>query len=793
LKARTKPVSTPQTLRQSMTALSLLALSSAAAADDSTVATQLAPVTVIGTAPLPGSGVDIDKVPSNVQTVSSRNIDGDGRSEVVASAAARRLSSVNLNNEQGNQFQPDFVFRGFEASPISGIAQGLAVYQNGTRINESFGDSVNWDLVPQFAVDRLTVQGNNPVFGLNALGGAVTLDLKNGFTYQGTELELGGGSYGNLTGHAEHGARYGNFAVYGAVGGISDDGFRYRSNTSLRQIYGDVGYEDDRATLHLSVSLANNDIGAVGPTPVELLAQNPKTVFTSPQTTHNEAQLVQLAGSFQATDSLLLSSNVYFRHFLQRIVDGNTTNVAACGNNPDYFCLSGDGNYPNDALYDSLGNQVPVSVLPDGATPGEIDYASTHTASEGVSLQATETQAFFGHANHFVAGASFDRGSADYQARGELGSIQPDLQVYGAGIIIDQANSSTASPPLAQPVSVNAVNRYYGIYVTNSFDLTPRVTWSLSGRFNRAEIDLRDKLGTSLNGQHEYSRINPGTGLTWKITDALTGYGGYSETNRAPTANELSCADPESPCLLTAFLVSDPELHQVVSRTVEFGLRGHFATTLVPGHFKWNAGVFRTRSANDIILLSTQINGFGYYNNAGTTRRQGIETGAAWHNRDWDLALNYSLVDATFRENLTLASSSPDADADGNIFVQPGNHLPLSPRHRVTVDVDYSVTEQIKVGGDLRYVSGQYLVGDESNQEPKLPPYALLGVHGSWQFTHWASVFARIENLTDKTYATFGSFTQYDGLPANYSGLSNPRTYSPQPGRTFFAGMRVNF
>ena len=188
---------------------------------------------MVGIAPLPGSGIDIDKVPANVQSLSSEQLWPDGENDLVPTAAARRLSSVNLNSEQGSQFQPDFVYRGFEASPISGVPQGIAVYQNGVRINEAFGDTVNWDLIPQFAVNRMTVQGNNPVFGLNALGGAVTLEMKNGFNFHGTDVQLSGGSFGNINGFAEEGAQFGNFGFYGAVGGTHDDGFRYHSPTDL--------------------------------------------------------------------------------------------------------------------------------------------------------------------------------------------------------------------------------------------------------------------------------------------------------------------------------------------------------------------------------------------------------------------------------------------------------------------------------------------------------------------------------------------------------------------------------
>jgi len=60
-----------------------------------------------------------------------------------------------------------------KASPLQGVAQGVAFYQNGVRVNEAFGDTVNWDAVPQVAIARMDVWSSNPVLGLNALGGAV--------------------------------------------------------------------------------------------------------------------------------------------------------------------------------------------------------------------------------------------------------------------------------------------------------------------------------------------------------------------------------------------------------------------------------------------------------------------------------------------------------------------------------------------------------------------------------------------------------------------------------------------
>ena len=207
-----------------------------------------------------------------------------------------------------------------------------------------------------------------------------------------------------------------------------------------------------------------------------------------------------------------------------------------------------------------------------------------------------------------------------------------------------------------------------------------------------------------------------------------------------------------------------------------------------PGRFS----LYRTDNRNDIILLATEVNGFGYFANAGTTRRQGLETSLAYHSAKWDLNANYSLVDASFRESLSLASNSPAADAQGDIAVRPGDQIPLTPEHRLTLQAEYAVTDRWKIGSDLRYISGQFLVGDESNQEPKLPAYTVVDLHGSYKLGRYVQVFAEVDNLFDRNYYTYGSFTQLDGLPPNFS-LTDPRSFSPAPGRSLFGGVHLWF
>jgi iron complex outermembrane receptor protein len=780
----------PIAISRTVSATLVLVISAASVAFGQTAPPDVETIVVTGISPLPGTAIDANKIAGEVETLSVPRLARDRPQDLLPSLAQSELSGIALNDEQASPFQPDFVYRGFEASPISGIAEGIAVYEDGVRLNESFGDTVNWDLIPQFAVERFTLQSNNPVFGLNAIGGAVTLAMKNGFLFDGAQAMLSGGSFGNLTGNAQYGERSGRMAFFVGVGGLHDDGFRYDSPTALRQAYADAAWRDGDLSLHLSASGALNNIGALGPTPVQLLARDQRAVFTSPQAMRNATELVALRGTWQASDVLVVSANTYFRHFDQSLIDGNTSDVTYCANDQAELCLEGEDLFPQDALFDSKGNPVSARVLPQGATPGETDLARTDTNGFGGTMGASLTAPFFAHANTLEFGISADRGLSSYSAHGELGALLPNLDVVGTGVVIDQALSPTAQPPLEAPVAVNAGNTYAGAYAIDVFDATPQLSFTLSGRLNLAEIDLSG-LADGSGGTHSFTRFNPGTGVAYRIYNGITAYAGWSQSNRAPTPAELSCSNPASPCLLDAFLVSDPDLKQVVSNNVEAGLRGGFTADFLPGRFVWNAGAYRTDAANDIELLATPVNGFGYFANAGTTRHQGFDLHLGYHDTRLRFDASYSYLQAIFLDALTLASNSPAANAQGLIFVRPDDHLPLNPQHRLSLSADLSLTADWSAGADVRFVSSEFLAGDQSNQEQPLPAYATLDVHSSFRLNPHLELFGEIDNLTGARYYTYGAFTELGHLPPGLD-LANPRSYSPAPGRLFYAGVRTN-
>ena len=669
---------------------------------------------------------------------------------------------------------------------MAGTPQGLAVYQNGVRINEAFGDTVNWDLIPTTAIRSVAVVTNNPAFGLNALGGAVTVQMKDGFGYQGAEINTMGGSYNRLQSSAQWGKQVDKFAVYGALEGLHDDGFRNFSPSDIRRFYGDVGYRSDNSEFHLNMGLADNKFGATATVPVELLQQYWGATYTSPQITANQVAYANLTGKVEVTPTWTVEGVAHVRAFGQQVLDGNPSATQPCAADATLLCFNSDTT-PANGLN---GMQLSNPFAPD-ALIGQLDRTTTRSTTGGFSVQATNTDQLFGHDNRFVVGTSIDSSVTRFIASAELGTIASNYVVSGNGIFLGQSGD----PVSIGPVSLRTTNRYTGVYVLDTFDVTKAFSITAGGRFNDARIALEDQIGTQLNGNATYDRFNPIIGGTYKITPELTAYAGYSEANRAPTPLELGCADPARPCIIAAFLVSDPPLKQVVSRTVEAGFRGSREMNI--GTLEWKLGGFRTTNTDDILAIPVpELQGFGYFQNVGSTRRQGIEAEARLRSSAFQLYASYTFIDARFLNALQVGSNSPFADDNGNIQIVPGNQIPGIPRYRVKAGFDYSITDAFKVGADALFVSSQYLVGDESNQAQKLPSYAVFNVHASYQINKSLQVYGKVDNVFDNHYATYGTFFDTGALPNFANGgaaFTDARSLSPARPRAFYAGLKMTF
>jgi len=731
---------------------------------------------VVATTPLGGGEIDAAKVPGAVWRTGAEDIQSHFDS-TVTQTLAREAPGVTVGNVSGNDFQPDVSYRGFDATPVSGRAQGLAVYQNGVRVNEAFGDTVNWDLIAANAIDRMTLVAGDPIYGLNALGGALSVTMKNGFTWQGLEADGRGGSFGREQASFQFGKQVGDFAAYVAAEGINDAGWREDGASQIRRVYGDVGYRANGFETHLNVTAASNRFGASSSTPVELLQSDWSSVYTVPQTTANQLAMIGLTGAYAYSNTLSFQGGAYFRSFNQSHVDGNTTDVTPC---PPYSCLNGN------PVHDTLGQILPDISLNGAVDLGEIDRSWTQSRSVGGNAQAVDTDKIYGHDNNFTIGASLDYGWTNFHGNSELGTIgytNNSFPVIGSGYILDQPDSYLT------PVSVNATNFYVGLYGLDTLNVTPALTLTGGARLNTAAIRLADQNGGLASGSSMYAHVNPVVGLTYKVTPDVSFYAGYAMSNRAPTPLELDCADPVHPCIIDNFLASDPHLKQVVGQTLQAGFRGQ--QPLGDGKLQWSAGLFRTTLANDILPLQSPENGFGYYANVGTTLRQGAELSAQWRNDRWSAYANYTYIDAVYLTTFLEPSPfNPAANAAGLIPITNGTPIAGIPPHTLKVGVDFNATDKWTIGCDMVAASSQTIFGNENGALPQVPGYVAFGAHTSYQVSTQFQVFGLIQNIFNRHYETYGGLYDVGALPNAAPNLTDPRSLGPAAPFAVYAGLK---
>ncbi len=402
-------------------------------------------ITVVGTTPVPGMMVNVDKVPGNLQTLRASDLNQDGTPNLTGSLSSH-IGSVNTNDALADAFQPDILYRGFEASPALGTPQGLAVYQNGVRINEAFGDTVNWDLFPDIAIDRIDIVTASPLFGLNALGGAISVTMKNGFSFHGSDGELSGGSFDRRQGAVEFGSNNGAFGFYAAARLLDQNGWRLFSHDSLRQYYADLSLRDGGASIDLSYTHADNKLYGQGAAPVQSLAINTQNVFTGPQSNFNTLNFVTLNAQLKFTDNLATQGVLYSRSYRQTIANGNTTNYTACNDATPGALCQGDGVTP---LTNSAGGLIP-DISNGGATlVGQNDFERTHSDAWGASLQLTSAAPLFSRGNAFAIGATLDTAQTNFFSGTEVGVLDAALTVVPSG---RQAVATTS------PKSISRIN-----------------------------------------------------------------------------------------------------------------------------------------------------------------------------------------------------------------------------------------------------------------------------------------------------------------------------------------------
>ena len=783
------------------------------------LATQASRIDVVAATPLPGTDLPIDQIAAPVQTASARDLEQTGALDL-SDLLNQRLSGVHINQNQENPYQPDVSYRGYTASPLLGTPEGISVYMDGVRQNQPFGDIVAWDLIPKIAISELALMpGSNPLFGLNTLGGAISIDTKNGLSQPGTTMQISGGSFGRRAGEFEHGgSNHKGLSWYVAGNLFREDGWRQFSPSEVRQSFAKVGWQHGKTSIYLSGAYADNWLTGNGLQDTRFLAQHYSSVYSVPDITWNRSPSFNLSLRHDATSHLTFSGNAYFRY-----IRADTTNGDINSNSFDQslynlsaadiaaltaagykgFPITGNATTEPFPFWRCIAQGLENSEAIEKCT-GLINTTFNKQHNYGLSGQMSWLVAH----NRITAGAAWDRSSTIFQQGSQFGYLSTDhLTITPINAFAD-GSTTQDGVPVDTRVDLHGLINTFSLYASDTLSLGKSLAFTASGRYNRTTLDNTDRLPPvtdgsrgSLNGQYVFDRFNPAVGLTYIVSPLATAYFSYSESSRAPTSIELGCADPNEPCNLPNALVSDPPLKQVVTRTFEAGVRG-----TLENNVRWNVGWFRGENYNDLLFVASQQTGFGYFTNFGQTRRQGLEINVSGRIKQFTIGGNYTFLDTTYQSPQTVDGGRNSANdgglgLDGNITVQPGDRIPQVPRNIFKAYLEYQPTAKISVDLDFDAVGRSFARGNENNLDQPdgiyylgqgfSPGYAVVNLGAHYQVQKRTQLFVQINNLLNKRYYTAAQLgpSPYDSnqnfaarpFPADTNGNFPIRT------STFFA------
>ena len=800
-------------------------------------------IDVVDTTPLVGANLTKDQIAAPVQTATSADVENSGALDL-SDFLNRRMNGIYVNENQGNPFQPDVNLRGYTASPLLGTPQGISVYLDGVRQNQPFGDVVAWDLIPKYAIAEMSlVPGSDPLFGLNTLGGAISVQTKDGVSYPG----LSGTALWGSSGRKEVDATWGGGKTTGfnwflAGTGFHESGWRYDSPSDVRQGFVRLGWRTEKTDLALTTTYANNTLVGNGIQDYRLLAANYSSGYTVGDTIANRAPLFNFIARHTFNDKLTFSGNVWFRNIRTENINPNF-NGDVFGN--DIYQPTGDEQatlaaagytgfpaggadstntpfpyWPCIAEAISLGN-------PDGTCDAVTVYSKEVQNDIGFSGQVTWVTSTALGRNQLSVGGLWDHGSVDFTQNTAFGYVNPNYSITNVAAWQD------GSTGIDSRVNLHGVTPNGSLYFSDTLTLARKVNLTVSGRYNRFTVNNTDRLlpvagPGSLTGDYVFQRFNPAVGLTWSPFSSVNAYARFSQGSRAPTAIELGCADPANPCSLPNALSSDPPLEQVVNDTWEVGLRGKPESSFVR-NLNWNIGAFRGENHNDILFVSSVLLGTGYFQNFAKTLREGVDADLDGRIGPVSWGLDYTFLSATYQSTEVLDGSSNSASdsalagypgLDGNIFVNPGNRIPLIPKHTGKAWLNYQATKKLVFDLHEIVIGSSYARGNENNAYeadnvyylgPGVSPgYAVTNFRAHYDLTKHVQLAVEVDNLFDRHYYTsaqlantaytahgtvesmpFPAYT--DGPYAGSAPAQNATFFAPGAPRRAWVELRAHF
>ena len=453
---------------------------------------------------------------------------------------------------------------------------------------------------------------------------------------------------------------------------------------------------------------ADTRLNGNAPAPVELLEVDRTAVFTFPDTTENRLAFVQGRANVATSAAWSVQVTGYYRDLDRRTLNGDEAEFSVCddpalpaGAPGQTLCFGGNDDEGND---DDAGAAPLIDVrsgrfITSLAAAGDAAFNRTTTRAQGygAALQATATTAGGARDNVLVLGASADLADVAFASNSEVGTLTAERGVAGSGLL---AGIHGLGGDDLFNTGIETANQGVGLYFSDTLSVTGRAHLTVSGRYNRARLDIADQLGTSPRRHAHLRTLQPGRrrGLPGRAAECHSSRG-TSESNRAPTVAELSCADPAEPCRVPNAFVSDPPLDQAVARSVETGIRGRWAAG--SGRGEWSVSAYRTRIDDDILFIaSPDLIGTGYFQNAGATARAGLDVELSGRFARTRWYASYGRVEATFASPLRLPSDDAVNDAareDGTIAVEPGDRLPGIPRHSLKTGLRRGLTDALDI------------------------------------------------------------------------------------------------
>lgn len=681
-----------------------------AAADGELAEVEVRGTRLIDIGPLPGLALTPDQIPGNVQSATQRQLREAGALHI-GDYMNRQMQGVSVNDYAGNPFQVDVNYRGFSASSQIGSPQGLSVFFDGARVNEPFGDIVNWDLIPVNAIERFDLfPGSNPLFGLNTLGGAISVRSRSGFTSPGAEAALLGGSWGRQQAQASLGGHGERFAGFAAANVFEEDGWRDHSPTRIGQFYGRGDLAVDSGMLTAAVLVADNRLVGNGLIPLSLYEQRARTVFTSPDRTRNRLVQVSLGAALDISDTHNVTVRVYRRDSRRNAHSGDIYEGFDDFSGTNGLDVLVDLSRPvgerliarNGAKqFGLVGGNVSGTGVVEGTPIGLLTDTALAQDTLGAAMQSSWNLA----RHRFMVGVSTDRSQASYRMRQRLGLITAEHEVYADADAIDPIYYAAANDVPGNDFA--GVQQTTSAYFSETFAARPDLFITASARHNHTTSDTRlfgrasaaqralhelrtsnPEVGRLVNAQQltaekfRYRSFNPSLGVNWLARPGLNVFGNISRGARVPSVVELGCAFDATPvtltngamdfgtvprsltgpgCSLPTTLSGDPYLPQIRSLSAELGARGQLG-----GTWNWNFGLFRADLRDDIYFVGVG-DGKSFFDTIGRTRRQGLEAGISGRFARLHVTLGYTFTDATFQSTLyTLSPHNSSADFDQN-------------------------------------------------------------------------------------------------------------------------------